>query len=77
MRREQDLFGYIRDDKGERLGINPNAPSPAGFAFLGPLIGSLIRPIGGILSDKFGGALVTQVPGALSAMPAPAAVASA
>ena len=57
----QDLFGYLRDEKGERTGINPNAPSPTAYAFLGPLIGSLIRPLGGMLSDKFGGALVTQV----------------
>ena len=28
-------------------------------AFLGPLVGSVIRPIGGILSDKVGGAKVT------------------
>lgn len=56
-----DLFGYIRDENGNRLGVNPNAPSALQYAFLGPLIGSLIRPIGGWLSDKFGGALVTQV----------------
>ncbi|WP_373975775.1 MFS transporter [Chitinibacter sp. SCUT-21] len=29
------------------------------YAFLGPLIGALIRPVGGIISDKFGGAKVT------------------
>merc|ERR1711990_1365744 len=29
-------------------------------AFLGALIGSLIRPIGGVMSDKFGGARVTH-----------------
>ena len=29
------------------------------FAALGPIVGSLIRPIGGWLSDKFGGARVT------------------
>ncbi len=31
------------------------------LAFTGPLIGSLIRPVGGWLSDKFGGARVTAV----------------
>jgi NNP family nitrate/nitrite transporter-like MFS transporter len=31
----------------------------AGVAFLGPLVGSVIRPFGGILSDKVGGAKVT------------------
>jgi NNP family nitrate/nitrite transporter-like MFS transporter len=30
-----------------------------GIAFLGPLIGSLVRPIGGLLADKVGGAIVT------------------
>ncbi|SEO45848.1 NarK family nitrate/nitrite MFS transporter [Aquisalimonas asiatica] len=29
------------------------------FAFLGPLVGALIRPLGGWLSDKLGGAIVT------------------
>jgi NNP family nitrate/nitrite transporter-like MFS transporter len=29
------------------------------LAFLGPLLGALIRPVGGWLADKFGGALVT------------------
>jgi MFS transporter, NNP family, nitrate/nitrite transporter len=29
------------------------------LTFLGPLLGSLIRPVGGILADKFGGAKVT------------------
>lgn len=29
------------------------------FAFLGPLVGALSRPVGGWLGDKFGGAIVT------------------
>src|SRR6202171_6552988 len=29
------------------------------FAFLGPLVGSLSRPLGGLLADKVGGAIVT------------------
>ncbi len=33
------------------------------FAFLGPLVGSLIRPVGGWLSDKYSGARVTLVAG--------------
>jgi MFS transporter, NNP family, nitrate/nitrite transporter len=32
---------------------------PTQYAFLGPLVGALIRPIGGWLSDKLGGARVT------------------
>ncbi len=31
----------------------------AGIAFLGPLVGSVIRPFGGIIADKIGGAKVT------------------
>ncbi|OLS27124.1 MAG: Nitrate/nitrite transporter NarK [Candidatus Heimdallarchaeota archaeon LC_3] len=50
-----DNFGYLPDGA-----INPNAPNPFLFAFLGPLVGSLIRPIGGWMSDKWGGAKVTQ-----------------
>src|SRR6202451_3537439 len=30
-----------------------------GIAFLGPLVGSLSRPFGGLLADKIGGAIVT------------------
>jgi NNP family nitrate/nitrite transporter-like MFS transporter len=33
----------------------------ASLTFLGPLIGSLVRPIGGRLADRFGGAVVTIV----------------
>src|SRR6478736_2160865 len=29
------------------------------IAFLGPLVGSLVRPIGGLLADRVGGAIVT------------------
>ena len=32
---------------------------PTKYAFLGPLIGALARPIGGVIADKFGGAAVT------------------
>ncbi|WP_374302337.1 MFS transporter [Ferrovibrio sp.] len=38
----------------------PNAPDPLAYAFLGPLIGSIMRVIAGPLSDRFGGAIVTQ-----------------
>lgn len=51
----QDVFGYLPDGS-----INPNAPNPFSYAWLGPLVGSLIRPFGGWLSDKFGGARVTH-----------------
>ena len=39
---------------------NPNGPSALMFAWMGPFIGALIRPIGGVIADKLGGARVTQ-----------------
>jgi NNP family nitrate/nitrite transporter-like MFS transporter len=36
-----------------------DAPDPLAYAFIGPLIGSLMRPVGGYISDKWGGAKVT------------------
>jgi len=39
----------------------PNAPDPLAYAWIGPLVGALIRPIGGILSDKVGGSNMTMV----------------
>jgi len=41
--------------------INPNGPSALMFAWMGPFIGALIRPVGGWISDKAGGAKVTQI----------------
>ncbi len=63
----QDVFGYLPDG-----GVNPNAPNPMTWAFLGPMVGAIIRPVGGWLSDKIkSGSKVTtwstiaQVVGAL------------
>jgi NNP family nitrate/nitrite transporter-like MFS transporter len=42
----------------------PNAPDPLTYAFLGPLVGSLVRFVGGPLADKYGGSIWTQVSGA-------------
>jgi MFS transporter, NNP family, nitrate/nitrite transporter len=41
--------------------INVNGPSALMYAWMGPFIGALIRPVGGWVSDKVGGALVTQI----------------
>jgi len=49
------VFGELPDGS-----INPNAPNPFAYAWLGPLVGSLARPIGGWISDKVGGAKITQ-----------------
>lgn len=40
--------------------VNLNGPSALSYAWMGPFIGALIRPIGGMISDKVGGAKVTQ-----------------
>ena len=49
------VFGELPDSTA-----NPNAPNPFAYAWLGPLVGSVARPIGGWISDKLGGAKVTQ-----------------
>ncbi len=40
---------------------NPNAPSALQYAWIGPFVGALIRPIGGWVADKTGGAILTQI----------------
>lgn len=52
----QDVFGYLPG--GE---VNPNAPNPLAWAWLGPFLGAVIRPAGGWLSDRINsGSRVTQ-----------------
>jgi len=41
--------------------VNPNGPSALMYAWMGAFIGALIRPIGGQIADKIGGAKVTQI----------------
>ena len=55
-------FGsFIGYSAGFPLLIKSQFPgvNPLQYAFLGPLVGSLIRPVGGWLADKMGGAKVT------------------
>jgi NNP family nitrate/nitrite transporter-like MFS transporter len=40
---------------------NPNAVSALTYAWIGPFVGALIRPVGGWISDKVGGSIVTQL----------------
>ena len=40
--------------------INDAGPSALMFAWMGPFIGAFIRPVGGWMADKMGGARVTQ-----------------
>jgi len=54
----QDVFVY--SDPGNPEFVNPNAPNFLTWVFLGPVIGALVRPAGGWLSDKIdSGAKVT------------------
>jgi NNP family nitrate/nitrite transporter-like MFS transporter len=39
---------------------NQHAPSALTYAWIGPFIGALVRPVGGWVSDKIGGSIVTQ-----------------
>ncbi len=59
-----DVFGFIRvASDGTPLAAaiaNPLAPNTANYIFIGAGVGALIRPVGGWLSDKLGGARVTQ-----------------
>ncbi len=40
---------------------NPNAPSVLAYAWIGPFVGAAMRPLGGWISDKAGGSVVTQI----------------
>jgi NNP family nitrate/nitrite transporter-like MFS transporter len=46
---------------------NPNAPSALTYAWIGPFVGAAVRPLGGWISDKLGGSIVTQVISAVMA----------
>ena len=53
-------FSHTEVDGVWQHAANPNGPSALMFAWMGAFIGALIRPIGGIMADKLGGARVTQ-----------------
>lgn len=40
---------------------NPDAPNGSKVAWLGAMVGSLIRPIGGMMADRYGGAKMTMI----------------
>lgn len=40
---------------------NPNAPNGSAVAWLGAFVGSIFRPVGGIMADKYGGAKMTML----------------
>jgi len=55
-------FQHIQDATGmwDHTLVNANGPSALAFAWMGPFIGAFIRPVGGWIADKVGGAKVTQ-----------------
>ena len=58
------IFGYqhlLVDGVLTHDTVNPNGPSALMYAWMGPFIGALIRPVGGMIADKLGGAKVTQI----------------
>jgi len=56
-------FQHVPDANGvlQHTLKNPNAPSALTYAWMGPFIGAAIRPVGGWISDKVGGSIVTQL----------------
>ena len=56
-------FSHVADPDGTMIHdvVNPNGPSALMYAWMGPFIGALIRPLGGWVSDRVGGAKVTQI----------------
>ena len=59
------IFGvsHVPDAAGvmQHTKLNPNAPTVLAYAWIGPFVGAAVRPIGGWISDKVGGSIVTQI----------------
>ncbi len=58
------VFGYqhlLVDGVMTHSTVNPNGPSALTYAWMGAFVGALIRPLGGMIADKIGGAKVTQI----------------
>ena len=58
------IFGisHVPDANGvmQHKLVNPNGPAVLAYAWIGPFVGAAIRPVGGWISDKVGGSIVTQ-----------------
>ena len=58
------IFGvsHVPDAAGvmQHTASNPNGPAVLAYAWIGPFVGALIRPVGGWIADKVGGSIVTQ-----------------
>ena len=59
------IFGvsHVPDANGvmQHTMNNPNAPTILAYAWIGPFVGAAVRPLGGWISDKVGGSIVTQI----------------
>src|SRR5512141_2941067 len=59
------IFGvsHERDAAGilQHTANNPNAPAVLAYAWIGPFVGALLRPVGGWLSGQVGGSVGTPV----------------
>jgi len=59
------IFGvsHVPDANGvmQHTAVNPNAPAVLAYAWIGPFVGAAMRPVGGWISDRFGGSIVTQI----------------
>ena len=59
------IFGisHVSDASGviQHTLNNPNAPPALTYSWIGPFVGAAMRPIGGWISDKIGGSIVTQI----------------
>src|SRR5512134_3915124 len=66
---------HVRDASGvlQHTLNNPNAPPVLAYAWIGPFVGALIRPVGGWIADKVGGSIVTQIISAVMVVAAAAA----
>jgi NNP family nitrate/nitrite transporter-like MFS transporter len=59
------IFGvsHVPDANGVMQHVlnNPNAPTVLAYAWIGPFVGAAVRPLGGWISDRVGGSIVTQI----------------
>jgi NNP family nitrate/nitrite transporter-like MFS transporter len=59
------IFGisHVPDAAGvmQHTLANPNAPPALTYSWIGPFVGAAARPVGGWISDKIGGSIVTQI----------------
>ena len=66
------IFGvsHVPDSHGlmQHTLNNPNAPPVLAYAWIGPFVGAAVRPLGGWISDKVGGSIVTQIISAVMAI---------